>query len=214
MKDFEDARQKMIEEQLIKRGIQNPRVLQAMGKVPRHLFVDKSLADKAYEDTPLPIGFSQTISQPYMVAIMTELLDLKGEEKVLEVGTGSGYQAAVLAELCRLVISIERHAELAEQAQKKLQELGYTNIEIKVGDGTLGWPEQAPYDGIVVTAGAPEIPPELIKQLVEGGRMTIPVGDVTHQELLLVTKHKEGYNSKAICGCIFVPLIGKEGWEP
>ncbi|MBD3288600.1 protein-L-isoaspartate(D-aspartate) O-methyltransferase, partial [candidate division KSB1 bacterium] len=171
---------------------------------------DKS---KAYKDKPLNINCSQTISQPYMVALMTQLLELKGNEKVLEIGTGSGYQAAILAELAAEVYSVDRHPALAKQAQTLLNELGYSNVHIKTGNGTLGLPEAAPFDGIIVTASAPEAPEALIEQLKDYGRMVIPIGSRDQQELTLIQKRGDSYISKAICGCIFVPLIGKQGWE-
>jgi protein-L-isoaspartate(D-aspartate) O-methyltransferase len=168
---------------------------------------------EAYDDHPLPIGEGQTISQPYMVAIMTELLELRGEEKVLEIGTGSGYQLAILAELARAAFSVERFGPLADQSRDRLRELGYRNIEIRTGDGTLGWPEHAPFDGIIVTAGAPRIPPPLIEQLSEGGRLVIPVGEERHQELYRVVKEGGGTRKEYFGGCVFVPLVGEHGWE-
>lgn len=213
MKDFQDAREKMVQEQLIKRGIHDERVLEAMRKVERHLFVEKQYWDKAYSDTPLSIDCSQTISQPYMVALMTQLLELTGSEKVLEIGSGSGYQTAILAELSKLVYSIERHAALAEQARLLLIELGYKNIKIKAGNGTLGWPEKAPFDSMMVTAGAPDVPAELVTQLKDRGKLVIPVGSTYQQELQLVSKRGDSYISKSICGCVFVPLIGSKGWD-
>jgi len=182
--EFETLRNMMVETQLIPRGIKDERVLSAMRKVPRHLFVDASLIDRAYEDHALPIGEGQTISQPYMVAIMTELLELKGDERVLEIGTGSGYQSAILAELSFKVYSIERIEGLATRARKILDSLGYRNIEIRIANGTYGWKEESPFNGIIVTAGAPDIPETLIEQLVEGGRLVIPVGDRWSQRLI------------------------------
>lgn len=211
--DYEADRKIMVEEQLIKRGIKDKRVLGAMGKVPRHLFVEEALRSRAYGDYPLPIGEKQTISQPYMVALMTESLQLKGNEKVLEIGTGSGYQAAVLAELCDKVYSVERIKSLAVTARERLYSLGYMNVAIKIFDGTYGWMEYAPYDAIIVTAGAPEIPQNLVDQLSVGGRMTIPVGDEFSQILIKVEKNKAGVTTTNLCGCMFVKLIGNYGWK-
>ncbi|MDD5450165.1 MAG: protein-L-isoaspartate(D-aspartate) O-methyltransferase [Candidatus Omnitrophica bacterium] len=211
--DYEVERNAMVDAQLIARGITDRRVLDAFRRVLRHEFVPDSLKKQAYEDHPLPIGEGQTISQPYMVAIMTESLGLKGSEKVLEIGTGSGYQTAILAELAKEVYSIERFADLADAAKKTLDGLGYKNVTVKTGDGTLGWQEQAPYDGIIVTAGAPEIPESLIKQLKESGRLVIPVGGTFSQVLTVFTKKKDKIISNEICGCVFVPLVGKEGWR-
>lgn len=213
MEDFKDARERMVQEQLIKRGIRDELVLNAMRKVNRHRFVSEKNWDKAYDDTPIAIDCSQTISQPYMVALMTELLKLTGHEKVLEIGTGSGYQTAILAELAREVYSIERHVSLVEQAKLLLAEIGYTNIKIRAGNGTLGWPEKAPFEAMMVTAGAPEVPDELINQLSDYGRLVIPVGSTHQQDLLLVSKRGDSYISKSICGCVFVPLVGRKGWE-
>lgn len=203
----------MVKEQLIPRGIKDPRVLEAMRKVPRHLFVDEALQNQAYSDRPLLIGEKQTISQPYMVALMTEALELKGDEKVLEIGTGSGYQTAILAELAEKVYSIERLRSLSQKARKILDKLQYFNVVLKVGDGTLGWPEYAPFDAIIVTAGAPKVPEPLIEQLAEGGRLVIPVGDSYTQELLKIVKTPEGIEKKGLTICRFVDLIGKYGWK-
>ncbi len=205
---YDEFRERMVEEQLIPRGITDRRVLDAFYKVPRHLFIDPADRSLAYGDHPLPIGLDQTISQPYIVALMTQALNLKGGEKVLEVGTGSGYQAAILAELAGHVYTIERLAPLAEKTEKLLRELGYTNISIKIGDGSKGWPENAPFDGILVTAAARKIPPILIEQLAPGGKLVIPVGDSWLQELLLLTNEEDGFKKKALCACRFVPLIG------
>ena len=210
--DFERTRLKMVDEQLVARGIKDPRVLSAMGRVPRHLFVEEALQDRAYGDHALPIGEHQTISQPYMVALMTESLGLKGPERVLEIGTGSGYQTAVLAELAGRVYSIERIAVLADRARRSLASLGYRNVSIKVFDGTYGWKEQSPFDVILVTAGSPEVPAPLIEQLKIGGRMLIPVGDRTTQVLKKVTKTATGIEVTELTGCVFVPLIGGHGW--
>ncbi len=212
MKDYLTARKMMVQRQLVDRGIRDRRVLAAMEEVPRHFFVDEALWHEAYDDSPLPIGEGQTISQPYMVAVMTELLKLGGDEKVLEVGTGSGYQAAVLTRLCRWVYTIERIESLSVRARKAVESCGYTNIDFIVTDGTQGWPEQAPYDGIVVTAGAPNIPHTLVEQLVDGGRLVIPVGDRFSQVLKLVTRTEEGTIVESHTGCRFVDLVGKFGW--
>lgn len=206
------ARQDMVKQQLIPRGIRDPRVLEAMGKVPREAFVPDAMKTQAYDDRPLPIGKDQTISQPYIVALMTEALELKGTETVLEVGTGSGYQAAVLAELCHTVYTVERIESLLDNAKNILQDLGYNNIRYKVFNGTLGWPEYAPYDGIIVTAAAPRIPKPLLEQLAEGGRVLVPVGDRLGQSLIKVTRVDRGFFEKDLGGVRFVRLIGDYGW--
>jgi protein-L-isoaspartate(D-aspartate) O-methyltransferase len=211
--EFEKARERMVDLQIVRRGIKDPRVIAAMKKVPRHLFVSESLRSQAYEDHPLPIEEKQTISQPYIVALMTEALQLKGHEKVLEIGTGSGYQTAILAELADKVFTIERIPLLAEKARKRLEELGYKNIVYRIGDGTLGWPEEAPFDGILVSAAAPSIPQPLIDQLAMGGRLIIPVGDRLSQELVLVERVPEGIRKSFLGGVRFVDLIGKWGWS-
>jgi len=203
----------MVRTQLIPRGIRDKRVLAAMERVPRHLFVDASTMTNAYSDMALPIGEGQTISQPYMVAVMTELLELNGTERVLEVGTGSGYQAAVLAELSKDVFTIERIAALAERAKKKFQDLSYPNIHCRVGDGSLGWPEEAPFDRIIITAGAPEIPKPLTEQLAEGGILVIPVGDLYSQMLLKSRKTGDNLSREYHTPCVFVPLIGQHAWD-
>ena len=203
----------MVEEQLIGRGIKDPRVIAAMKKVPRHLFVEEALQGQAYSDHPLPIGEKQTISQPYMVALMTEALQLKGKEKVLEIGSGSGYQAAVLAELAEKVFSVERIRSLAIRARNLIYSLGYFNFEMKISDGTHGWEEQGPFDAIIVTAGAPDIPQPLVDQLSMGGRLVIPVGDASIQDLIRVTKTGEGIKKEDLGGCRFVKLVGKYGWN-
>ena len=202
----------MVEDQLVKRGIKNQAVLQAMRKIKRHLFVDEKERDRAYDDTPLSIPCSQTISQPYMVALMTELIEPDKNKKVLEIGTGSGYQTAILAETCKQVYSIERHKELAEQAKVILKKIGCHNVTIKTDDGTTGWKAKAPYNAIVVTAGAPEVPDIFVEQLIDQGIMVIPVGTHYRQNLELVQKRGDSYIKKTICGCIFVPLIGRGGW--
>jgi protein-L-isoaspartate(D-aspartate) O-methyltransferase len=213
MVDFQKARLKMVEEQIISRGIMDSRVIAAMKKVPRHLFVEEALQSQAYSDHPLPIGEKQTISQPYMVALMTEALQLTGREKVLELGAGSGYQTAILAELAEKVYSIERIRSLAIKARQLLYELGYFNVEIKILDGTYGWIEASPFEAILVTAGAPNIPQPLLDQLALGGRLVIPVGDAFVQDLIRVTKSGEGIKKEDLGGCRFVKLIGKHGWN-
>ncbi|MGQ9919771.1 MAG: protein-L-isoaspartate(D-aspartate) O-methyltransferase [Desulfobacca sp.] len=207
------ARENMVRSQLIPRGIRAPKVLAAMRKVPRHLFVEEALRSQAYGDFPLPIGEQQTISQPYMVALMTEALELEGNEKVLEIGTGCGYQAAILAEIVPEVYSIERLPDLAAKARRTLEALRYFNVRIKVGDGTLGWPEAAPFQAIIVTAAAPGIPRPLLDQLATGGRLVIPVGDRFSQTLDVVHKTPEGIRHDYRGGCRFVKLIGSYGWE-
>jgi protein-L-isoaspartate(D-aspartate) O-methyltransferase len=211
--DFPKARLKMVEEQIISRGIKDPRLIAAMKKISRHLFVEEALQSQAYSDHPLPIGEKQTISQPYMVALMTEALQLTGKEKVLEIGAGSGYQAAILAELAEKVFSIERIRSLAIRARELLYGLGYYNVEIKIFDGTFGWVEKSPFDAIIVTAGAPDIPQPLIDQLRVEGRLVIPVGDAFVQDLIRVTKTEEGIKKEDLGGCRFVKLIGRYGWE-
>jgi protein-L-isoaspartate(D-aspartate) O-methyltransferase len=211
--DIPRTRLRMVEEQIVARGIKDQRVIAAMGKVPRHLFVEEALQSQGYSDHPLPIGEKQTISQPYMVALMTEALELTGKEKVLEIGTGSGYQTAILAECAAKVFSIERIRSLAIKARKLLLELGYFNIEVKFSDGTFGWLEEGPFDAIMVTAGAPDIPQPLIDQLKVGGRMAIPVGDTYVQDLMRIQKTGDGITKENYGGCRFVRLIGKYGWE-
>ena len=207
---FARARQEMVERQLKGRDITDARVLATMGKIPRHRFVGPSWAGQAYNDQPLPIEEGQTISQPYIVALMTQLLELKGPEKVLEVGTGSGYQAAVLAELVKQVYTIEILPGLAKSAAARLKALGYANVEVRAGDGYQGWPERAPFDAIIVTAAAEHIPPPLIKQLKEGGRLVIPVGSTTYfQTLTLLTKKNGKTEIQHLLGVAFVPLIGE-----
>jgi protein-L-isoaspartate(D-aspartate) O-methyltransferase len=210
---YETARARMVEEQLVQRGVTDERVLAAMRRVPRHLFVEVPLRDRAHGDHPLPIGEEQTISQPYIVGLMSQLLELRGQEKVLEVGTGSGYQTAVLAELARRVCSMERLPRLAERARALLEQLGHDNVWVRVGSGTLGWPDEAPFDRILVTAGGPSVPPPLFQQLAEGGRMVVPVGDVANQTLTMVEKIC-GEMKTRLCGeCKFVKLVGKYAWE-
>ncbi len=211
MKDFEAARAELIKH--LGREIKDKQVLAAMARIPREQFIPQENRFLAYEDGPLPIGWEQTISQPYIIALMTEALELKGNEKVLEIGTGSGYQTAILAELSKLVISVERVPALAESARKVLKSLGYKNIEIYLAKEELGWPEKAPYDAIMVTAAAPCIPDALLAQLAIGGRMVIPAGSRYVQELYKVTKQKEKNRIQKLGGCRFVALIGKGGWE-
>ena len=206
-------RQVMIERQLKARGIFDQRVLDAMAKVPREEFVAPELRDHAYEDRPLLIGCSQTISQPYIVSSMLQAAELRYEDRVLELGTGSGYQTALLAEITGSVVSIERHSELARSAQQRLMGLGYTNVEIVVGDGTLGYPPKSPYDVILVSAAAPQVPQPLVEQLRIGGRMVLPVGNRDVQDLMLVRKDEEGVRQVRLDGCAFVPLIGEEGFR-
>jgi len=210
---FRLEREAMVERQLEARGIKDPRVLDAMRAVPRHLFVLPGFEERAYDDTPLAIKEGQTISQPYIVAWMTELLRLGGDEVVLEVGTGSGYQAAVLARLASRVYTIERIASLARSAGERLERLGVTNVEVVVGDGTRGLPEHAPYDAIMVTAGAPAVPPLLFEQLAEDGRLVIPVGSSTLQTLTLVEKRGGEAVTRSEGSCVFVPLLGRDGWD-
>lgn len=206
----------MVDSQIRSRGVTDERVLKAMGKIPRHLFVDEGLVEQAYNDNPLPIGERQTISQPYIVALMTDALELNGSEKVLELGTGSGYQTAVLAELAERVFSIERIASLATKARRVLESLGYFNVVIRVGDGTYGWREEAPFDGILVSAGSPDIPQPLVEQLSIGGRLVIPVGGRYTQTLYRVTRVSESVEDvqkEDLGGCRFVNLIGEHGWK-
>jgi protein-L-isoaspartate(D-aspartate) O-methyltransferase len=207
------ARQVMVREQLERRDITDPRVVAAMREVPRHLFVPPVWRSEAYSDRPLPIDEGQTISQPYMVAIMLQLLALQGNERVLEIGTGSGYQTAVLSRLAAQVYSLEYFPALAEHARGLLHRLGYSNVQVLVGDGGLGLPVYAPYDGIIVAAAAPRPPAPLLRQLAEGGRLVIPVGTASKQEILRITKQAETYQEERGVHCRFVPLLGVEGWE-
>jgi protein-L-isoaspartate(D-aspartate) O-methyltransferase len=211
--NFDKERKRMVDEQIVGRGVQDERVLAVMRKIQRHEFLPEAIRGMAYTDNALPLGESQTMSQPYMVALMTELLGLKGTERVLEIGTGSGYQAAVLAELCEKVYTVERIKSLADKARATLDRLGYKSVAIKVYDGTYGWKEMAPFDAIVVTAGSPDIPAPLVEQLKEGGRMVIPVGERYGQELILVLKTTEGVVTSRSIPCVFVPLIGNHGWK-
>jgi len=209
-------RVKMVDSQIRSRGIRDERLMKVMERVPRHLFVDEALRDQAYNDSPLPIDERQTISQPYIVALMTEALALKGHEKVLEIGTGSGYQTALLAELAERVFSIERIAFLASRARKMLDSLNYYNVAIRIGDGSYGWKEEAPFDAIIVTAGAPDIPKTLIEQLAVGGGLVIPVGSRHSQTLIKATRLSEDIQDLKkdnLGGCRFVDLVGDYGWE-
>jgi protein-L-isoaspartate(D-aspartate) O-methyltransferase len=206
-------RNRMVDDQIIPRGVRDERVLAALRKVPRHEFIPEAIRGMAYADNALPIGEGQTISQPYMVARMTELLELKGIERVLEIGTGSGYQAAVLAELCDKVYTVERIKTLADRARAALDRLGYRSVAIKVYDGTYGWKDMAPFDAILVTAGSPDIPAPLVEQLKEGGKMVIPVGARYGQELIRIIKTAEGTMKELSIPCVFVPLIGNHGWK-
>lgn len=209
-------KERMVQEDLLPRGIQNQAVLRAMREVPREAFVPAELKRFAYDDNPLPIPLGQTISQPYIVAFMIEALELQGDERVLEIGTGSGYAAAVLSLCAREVCTVERIPALAESARERLQLLGYRNVRVLVGDGTLGWQDEAPYDGIVVTAGAPEPPAALLEQLAPGGRLVIPVGPTQQlQTLVRVRRLGEGrFRREELCAVRFVPLIGEQGWSP
>jgi protein-L-isoaspartate(D-aspartate) O-methyltransferase len=209
---FELPRGRMVAEQLERRGIRDPRVLRAVSKVPRHVFVEEALVGRAYGDYPLPIGEGQTISQPYMVALMSEALGLAGHERVLEIGTGSGYQTAVLAELCGKVFTIERLKSLSDRAMRRLDELGYYNVLARVGDGTLGWREEAPFDAVMVTAAAPEVPAALLDQLAVKGRLVLPVGDAHTQVLRKCVREDTEFRWTDLGGCVFVKLIGQQGW--
>jgi len=211
--DYSELRREMVRTQLLPRGITDRMVIDAMLKVPRHLFVGESLRHRAYDDCALPIGEGQTISQPYMVAVMTELLELDGDERVLEIGTGSGYQAAVLAELAREVFTIERIEDMAKKAETLLKDLGYDNVCVFVGDGTKGLPEYAPFDIILITAGTPEIPEILKKQLSDGGIIVAPVGSKYSQQLFRLIKKGHNFKIEYHTPCVFVPLIGEYGWK-
>ncbi|MFN2299818.1 MAG: protein-L-isoaspartate(D-aspartate) O-methyltransferase [Anaerolineales bacterium] len=210
---FVQQRQRMVRNQIERRGLRDKRVLAAMRAVPRHHFLFQGEQAAAYDDTPLPIGCRQTISQPYIVAFMTAALKLKGEEKILEIGTGSGYQTAILACLAQTVFSIERIPELAERARKNLGALNINNADVAVGDGTLGCPDRSPFDAILVTAGAPSVPQPLLDQLSPGGRLLAPVGGRNIQELEMWTRTSNGYSERRLISVVFVPLIGAHGWE-
>lgn len=215
MQDFRDRRNHMVATQIGARGVQDPRVLDAMRAVPRERFLPDDLAEFAYEDAPLPIEKSQTISQPYIVAAMAAALELRPSDRVLEIGTGSGYAAAVLAHLAAEVYTIERHESLAERARRRLAELGYGNVHVRTGDGTRGWPEHAPYDAIVVAAGGPDVPPALADQLAIGGRLVMPVGTTQRLQTLIRLRRAgpETYTRETLGECRFVPLVGAEGWS-
>ncbi|MBA4396454.1 MAG: protein-L-isoaspartate O-methyltransferase [Syntrophus sp. (in: bacteria)] len=216
MDRYAKQRMKMVDTQIRARGVKDERLLKVMQTIPRHLFVEEAMMDQAYNDNPLPIGEKQTISQPYIVALMTEAMSLTGKEKVLEIGTGSGYQTAILAQLADRVFSIERIASLAGRARKMLDYLNAFNVAIRVGDGTYGWKEEAPFDVILVTAGAPRVPSIMVAQLSPGGRLVIPVGSRTTQTLTKVTRLSEDLNDvkkEDLGGCRFVDLIGEHGWE-
>lgn len=210
--NYQSERKRMVEKQIARRGIKDERVLEAFRQVPRHRFVPKERRNFAYSDGPLPIGSGQTISQPYIVALMTDRLRLTGKETVLEVGTGSGYQAAILGELADHVHTIERHENLAAEARDRLEKLGYDNVTVHVGDGTLGLPEHAPYQAILVTAGGPKVPPALLEQLDQEGRLVMPVGGHSGQMLEVWTREGEEYTSESITPVAFVPLRGEHGW--
>jgi protein-L-isoaspartate(D-aspartate) O-methyltransferase len=211
--NYDVLRERMVREQLVARDINDPLVLKAMNEVPRHLFVPEELRDKAYRDGPLPIGQDQTISQPYIVALMTQVLNLRGGETVLEVGTGSGYQTAVLSRMAKQVFSIERHAELAGRAGAILAQLGYDNVEVVVGDGSQGLPDQAPFDAILVAAAAPDLPGPLEAQLADGGRLVMPVGGPQGQMLARVTRQGDHWHVERVTPVMFVPLVGRHGWS-
>lgn len=211
--NYKKQRLRMVESQLVTRGIRDPAVLEAFREVPRHLFVPLEYRQRAYEDRPLPIGKGQTISQPYMVAVMVEHAALEADSRVLEIGTGSGYQTALLSEIADLVFSIERIDWLAHRARRLLQELGYEQVRIRTGDGTLGWPEKSPFDAILVSAGSPSIPQPLLDQLAMGGRLLIPLQDSQIQTLEVVTRTPSGFERQRKDPCSFVPLIGEHGWR-
>ncbi len=213
-KDYSIARRRMVEKQVQGRGVKDPKVIEAMLRVPRHLFVEEALQSQAYSDFPLPIGEKQTISQPFIVGLMTEALELKGGEKILEIGTGSGYQAAVLAQIVHRVYSVERIVSLARRARKVLDSIGCRSVHIKVTDGTFGWEDQAPFDGIVVTAGGPAVPEKYLQQLAVGGRLIVPVGQLGNQVLKRITRVGEKkFEQEDLVDCRFVPLVGKHGWQ-
>ncbi|MCF8110383.1 MAG: protein-L-isoaspartate(D-aspartate) O-methyltransferase [Desulfobacteraceae bacterium] len=210
---YKRQREAMVRNQIEARGVSDPKVLEAMRRVPRHLFVNEALRDQAYNDHPLPIGEQQTISQPYIVAMMTEALQVDQEDRVLEIGTGSGYQAAVLAEIAYRVYTIERNRTLYENARKIFEQLGYYNIISRYSDGTIGWREESPFDAIIITAGAPEIPKPLMDQLAIGGRMVVPVGSSFSQKMAKVVKEEQGIHQTDLGGCRFVRLVGQYGWK-
>ena len=210
---YRNEREWMVKHTIAARGVRDQRLLDALVELPRHLFGMQEACEDAYADHPLPIGCGQTISQPYIVALMTELLHLSGDEKVLEVGTGSGYQAALLGMLAKEVHTIEQHAELSERAKKVIKSLHFENIHFHIGDGSLGLPDEAPFNGIIVTAGAPLIPQPLLDQLADGGRLVIPVGSRFSQDLQLWWRDGKKFDSESICPVVFVPLRGQHGWD-
>jgi len=209
----EKERLRMVETQIAARGVRDERVLSAMREVPRHLFVPESYQTAAYNDSPLPIGKGQTISQPYIVAVMTELLRLMPTDKVLEIGSGSGYQAAILGKLAQMVVTVERIPEVAEIARANLARVGITNVTVATGNGTIGYPEGAPFDGILITAATPSVPTPLIDQMAEGGRLVAPVGSRDLQELVRLTRKGERITRELFGGVVFVPLLGEHGWQ-
>jgi protein-L-isoaspartate(D-aspartate) O-methyltransferase len=209
---FDRRRKRMVDEQLVARGIQDRRVLSAMATTPRHVFVDEALRERAYDDHPLPLGHGQTISHPYTVALMTEALELQGTERVLEIGTGSGYQTAILARICANVFTIERIAALAARARRVLDHLSLYNVALRVGDGTIGWNAEAPFDAIIVTAGTPQLPRPLLSQLRAGGRLVVPVGQEESQSLLRLRVDASGVTEEYIGDCRFVKLLGRYGF--
>jgi protein-L-isoaspartate(D-aspartate) O-methyltransferase len=211
--NYEAARQKMLESQIRARNVRDVRVLEAIRRVPRHLFVEEALRDRAYLDKALPIGEKQTISQPFIVAAMSEALELEGHERVLEIGTGSGYQTAVLAALAESVFSVERISSFVPLARRRLESLGHYNVLVKVGDGTIGWSEHAPYDAVLVTAAGPRAPRPLLEQLKTGGRLVMPMGDEKGQVLVRVRRSAEGFEEEELGECRFVKLVGRFGWE-
>jgi protein-L-isoaspartate(D-aspartate) O-methyltransferase len=211
--NFARARERMVEEQLVNRGISDLRVLAAVSRIERHRFVEEALQTRAYDDKPLPIGERQTISQPYMVGLMTQALELRGHERVLEIGTGCGYQTAVLAELAATVYTIERLAVLAAAARATLESCGYTNVVTRVGDGSLGWAEEAPFDAVIVTAGTPQVPRPLVAQLSAGGRLVFPIGEEELQTLVRIRKEEGGLREEYFGDCRFVKLVGRYGWR-
>lgn len=212
--DYAIARRLMVERQIVARGIQDFRVIEAMKRVPRHRFVEEALWSQAYGDYPLPIGEKQTISQPYMVALMTQSLELRGGEKILEIGTGSGYQAAILSQIVSRVYSVERIPALARRARQVLDSIGCRNVNIKLSDGSIGWENEAPFDGIVVTAGSPQVPAHYLEQLAVGGRLIIPVGGRDNQILKRIVRcGLQEYREEDLLDCRFVPLIGQDGWS-
>lgn len=211
--NFVRARERMVEEQLVNRGISDLGVLAAVSKIERHRFVDEALQVRAYDDHPLPIGERQTISQPYMVGLMTQALELRGHERVLEIGTGCGYQTAVLAELVATVYTVERLAVLAAAARTTLEAVGYTNVVTRIGDGSLGWPEEGPFDAILVTAGTPQVPRPLVAQLGMGARLVFPIGEEELQTLVRIRKEEQGLQEEYFGDCRFVKLVGRYGWR-